>query len=112
MSYFRPYSSPYGGSDRDNCELSDRDSRELDANNPTFFETTSDHDFYERFGGRSGSECLDGQFNDQLIFLSYYYSFVILQEFYCVLGKYWANIIQELLLGNKIKQPNFNLFIL
>lgn len=47
--------------DRDNCELSDRDSRELDANNPMFFEHTGESDFYERFGGRAGSECLDGK---------------------------------------------------
>jgi hypothetical protein len=46
--------------DRDNCEMSDRDSRELDANNPMFFDHSGESDFYERFGGRAGSECLDG----------------------------------------------------
>lgn len=43
-----------------NCELSDRDLRELDLNNPQMFET-SNYDFYERsIGGRSNDgECLD-----------------------------------------------------
>ena len=51
---------PYG-QERENCELSDRDSRELDINNPSYFETTGDYDFYERFGGRSAGDCLDGK---------------------------------------------------
>ncbi|KAG8235135.1 hypothetical protein J437_LFUL012331 [Ladona fulva] len=55
---FRPYSGPFGG-ERENCELSDRDSRDLDVNNPSYFETTGDYDFYERFGGRAGGDCLD-----------------------------------------------------
>lgn len=56
----RAYAVPYG-SERENCELSDRDSRDLDINNPSYFETTGDYDFYERFGGRSGGDCLDGE---------------------------------------------------
>ena len=59
MNDSRGYSVPYGP-ERENCELSDRDSRELDINNPSYFETTGDYDFYERFGGRSGGDCLDG----------------------------------------------------
>ncbi|PNF26529.1 hypothetical protein B7P43_G13971 [Cryptotermes secundus] len=55
---YRAYAVPYG-SERENCELSDRDSRDLDINNPSYFETTGDYDFYERFGGRSGGDCLD-----------------------------------------------------
>lgn len=45
-----------------NCELSDRDTRELDLQNPTMFDTSS-FDYYERSNGRSGSdtECLDGE---------------------------------------------------
>lgn len=45
-----------------NCELSDRDTRELDLQNPTMFDTSS-FDYYERSNGRSGSdtECLDGK---------------------------------------------------
>lgn len=45
-----------------NCELSDRDTRELDIHNPTMFDTSS-FDFYERSNSRSGSdaECLDGE---------------------------------------------------
>ncbi|XP_065340307.1 uncharacterized protein nompA isoform X4 [Cloeon dipterum] len=54
------YRAPAHYSDRDNCELSDRDSRELDHTNPMFFEQTGDSDFYERFGGgRAGGDCLD-----------------------------------------------------
>lgn len=45
-----------------NCELSDRDTRELDLQNPTMFDTSS-FDYYERSNARSGSdtECLDGE---------------------------------------------------
>lgn len=44
-----------------NCELSDRDTRELDLQNPTMFDTGS-FDYYERSNARSGAEsdCLDG----------------------------------------------------
>lgn len=50
----------YEERDIPNCELSDRDSRELDIHNPTVFDTGSS-DFYERSFGRNGdSECLDG----------------------------------------------------
>ncbi|XP_072162409.1 LOW QUALITY PROTEIN: uncharacterized protein nompA [Bemisia tabaci] len=56
---FNYRAAPYGAQ-RENCELSDRDTRDLDMNNPTFFETTGDYDFYERAAsGRSGQECLD-----------------------------------------------------
>lgn len=45
-----------------NCELSDRDTRELDLQNPTMFDTSS-FDYYERSNARSSSdtECLDGE---------------------------------------------------
>lgn len=45
-----------------NCELSDRDTRELDLHNPTMFDSSS-FDYYERSNARSGSdsECLDGK---------------------------------------------------
>lgn len=45
-----------------NCELSDRDTRELDLQNPTMFDTSS-FDYYERSNARSGSDsdCLDGE---------------------------------------------------
>lgn len=48
------------GAEQFNCELSDRDSRELDLNNPQMFENAN-YDFYERsIGGRSNDgECLD-----------------------------------------------------
>lgn len=48
-----------------NCELSDRDTRELDLQNPTMFDSSS-FDYYERSNARSGSdsECLDGEWND------------------------------------------------
>lgn len=43
-----------------NCELSDRDTRELDLSNPTMFDTGT-FDFYERSNARSSpdGECLD-----------------------------------------------------
>lgn len=48
-----------------NCELSDRDTRELDLQNPTMFDSSS-FDYYERSNARSGSdsECLDGEWNE------------------------------------------------
>lgn len=42
-----------------NCELSDRDSRELDIHDPGSFDA-SNYDFYERSMGRSDGECMDG----------------------------------------------------
>lgn len=50
-----------------NCELSDRDTRELDLQNPTMFDTSS-FDYYERSNGRSGSDtdCLDGESADPI----------------------------------------------
>lgn len=60
---YRPYAAPYGA-ERDNCELSDRDSRDMDMGNPIYYDTGSDYDFYERNNGRQGAdgECLDGEF--------------------------------------------------
>jgi hypothetical protein len=51
---------PQQGVESFNCELSDRDTRELDLNNPQMFENAN-YDFYERsIGGRSmDGECLD-----------------------------------------------------
>jgi hypothetical protein len=52
---------PTGTGDTFNCELSDRDTRELDINNPQMFES-GNADFYERSIGGSRSndaECLD-----------------------------------------------------
>lgn len=52
----------YAGEPRDNCELSDRDTRELDAANPAHFDNTAnDYDFYERSLGRMADDCLDGK---------------------------------------------------
>ncbi|EFA06632.2 uncharacterized protein nompA isoform X2 [Tribolium castaneum] len=47
--------------DRDNCELSDRDSRDLEANSRRFFDNTGNYDFYERSISRQGvdGDCLD-----------------------------------------------------
>lgn len=58
---FRPYAALFGA-ERDNCELSDRDSRDMDMGNPIYYDTASDYDFYERNNGRQGAdgECLDG----------------------------------------------------
>lgn len=45
-----------------NCELSDRDTRELDIQNPQMFDAST-YDYYERSNSRSGvdGECLDGK---------------------------------------------------
>jgi PAN domain len=53
-------STTQGSGETFNCELSDRDTRELDLNNSQQFET-GNSDFYERsIGGRSNdAECLD-----------------------------------------------------
>lgn len=57
---FRVFAAPYGA-ERDNCELSDRDSRDMDMGNPIYYDSGSDYDFYERNNGRqSNDECLDG----------------------------------------------------
>lgn len=51
----------FGAEPRDNCELSDRDTRELDAANPAHFDNTAnEYDFYERALGRIADDCLDG----------------------------------------------------
>ncbi|KAJ8980671.1 hypothetical protein NQ317_013283 [Molorchus minor] len=45
---------------RENCELSDRDSRDLEMNNPQYFDNNGNYDFYERALGRLGDgDCLD-----------------------------------------------------
>lgn len=68
---FRDTSSPYepdatpGNTGREreaaNCELSDRDTRELDLQNPQMFDN-GPYDYYERSNARSGgdADCLDG----------------------------------------------------
>lgn len=58
---FKHHVAAYNG-DRDNCELSDRDSKDMDVGNPVYYDTTSEYDFYERNNARIGTdgECLDG----------------------------------------------------
>lgn len=53
--------SNYDDRDIPNCELSDRDSRELDVHDPNLFDAAN-YDFYERSMGRSDGECMDGKF--------------------------------------------------
>ncbi|XP_018563017.1 uncharacterized protein LOC108904824 isoform X3 [Anoplophora glabripennis] len=54
-------SPPGYDSDRENCELSDRDSRDMEINNPQYFDNAGNYDFYERSLGRQGidGDCLD-----------------------------------------------------
>lgn len=54
--------SDNSGREVTNCELSDRDTRELDLQNPMMFDTGS-FDYYERSNSRSGGDpdCLDGK---------------------------------------------------
>lgn len=56
-----------------NCELSDRDTRELDLQNPQMFDGGT-YDYYERSNGRSGldGECLDGMDSVRFFHLSKY----------------------------------------
>lgn len=58
-----------------NCELSDRDTRELDMQNPQMFDGGS-FDYYERSNARSGSdgECLDGECSVFVCACTYYRS--------------------------------------
>ncbi|XP_022224607.2 uncharacterized protein LOC111075561 isoform X3 [Drosophila obscura] len=64
FNYRDTAASSYEDRDRDrdressNCELSDRDSRELDIHDPGTFDA-SNYDFYERSIGRSDGECMD-----------------------------------------------------
>lgn len=62
-----PQSGGYEG-DRENCELSDRDSRDLETGNSQYFDTSGNYDFYERSLGGNGAEgeCLDGNTNKWL----------------------------------------------
>lgn len=55
-----PDRAPQAGAESFNCELSDRDTRELDLNNPQMFEN-GNYDFYERsIGARNNDgDCLD-----------------------------------------------------
>ncbi|XP_050521456.1 uncharacterized protein LOC126894461 isoform X2 [Daktulosphaira vitifoliae] len=57
---FNYRTAPYGAQ-RENCELSDQESRLIDMNNPSLFENAPDYDFYERsvIGSRISQECLD-----------------------------------------------------
>lgn len=49
---------------RENCELSDQETRFVDMSNPAFFENAPEYDFYEKttIGSRSSQECLDGAY--------------------------------------------------
>ncbi|XP_067634025.1 uncharacterized protein nompA isoform X3 [Eurosta solidaginis] len=48
----------YDERDLPNCELSDRDSRELDVHDPSNFDAAN-YDYYERSLGRTDGECMD-----------------------------------------------------
>ena len=51
----------------ENCELSDKNSHELDIDNPSFYDNSERHDFYQREPGADptrdarGLPCLDGE---------------------------------------------------
>ncbi|XP_022174550.1 uncharacterized protein LOC111036724 isoform X1 [Myzus persicae] len=57
---FNYRTAPYG-TQRENCELSDQETRFVDMGNPAFFENAPEYDFYEKsaMGSRSSQECLD-----------------------------------------------------
>ncbi|XP_037812213.1 uncharacterized protein LOC119603977 [Lucilia sericata] len=58
FNYRDSVASNYDDRDIPNCELSDRDSRELDVHDPSLFDAAN-YDFYERSMGRSDGECMD-----------------------------------------------------
>lgn len=62
-----------------NCELSDRDTRELDLQNPQMFDAGS-FDYYERSNSRNSADgdCLDGLF---LFFFETRYLYTLLYSF-------------------------------
>lgn len=74
-SICRDTASSYDDRDRErdrespNCELSDRDSRELDIHDPGSFDA-SNYDFYERSIGRSDGECMDGNHTEDLLYFN------------------------------------------
>ena len=51
----------------ENCELSDRNSHDLDIENPSYYDQSERHDFYQREAGgvvSGGAGCLDGECGD------------------------------------------------
>lgn len=49
--------------ERENCELSDKDSRSIDLEDPQYFENVPNYDYYERTLSRQfgDGDCLDGK---------------------------------------------------
>ena len=49
----------------ENCELSDKNSHDLDIDNPSYYDNSERYDFYQREAGHEGREsgapCLDGE---------------------------------------------------
>ena len=46
----------------ENCELSDKNSHDLDIDNPSFYDNSERYDFYQReASGVEGAPCLDGE---------------------------------------------------
>lgn len=57
---------------RENCELSDQETRFVDMGNPAFFENAPEYDFYEKsaIASRNSQECLDGSYIALFLFES------------------------------------------
>ena len=47
----------------ENCELSDKNSHDLDIENPSYYDNSERHDFYQREidTGLGAAGCLDGE---------------------------------------------------
>ena len=47
----------------ENCELSDQNSHDLDIENPSYYDQSERHDYYQREAslGRAAAGCLDGE---------------------------------------------------
>lgn len=58
---FRSHNAQFGPIGPDNCELSDKDSRDLEISSPAYFETSGEYDYFERTPGRlRQGDCLEG----------------------------------------------------
>lgn len=70
----------YTSGEKENCELSDRDTRDFDLENPQYFETGI-FDYYERTLSRQNgdADCLDGNFFCNKMFVQDMTMFLLLQ---------------------------------
>ena len=64
LSSYRASSSVgFSPTAEENCELSDRNSHDLDIDNPSFYDNSERHDFYQRESRElaAAGACVDGE---------------------------------------------------